>query len=133
MKQWLVLSCACLALGLVAAGCDGDDSDDAGESTTTSEQPANGSGAAIGGSVAVDIRDIEYIPRKITIEKGETIVWTNNDSVSHTVTKEAGAGPTFDSSDINSGETYEETFDTPGEIDYICTIHPSQKGKIIVR
>ena len=43
MKRWLALLLACLALGLVVAGCGDDDDDDGGDAQTT-EQPAEDSG-----------------------------------------------------------------------------------------
>ena len=59
-----------------------------------------------------------------------TVVWTNNDSVGHTITADQGAGPA--SGVINHGETYAFTFNTPGTFSYHCSIHPSMKGTVIV-
>jgi amicyanin len=66
-------------------------------------------------------------PAELRIKKGDTVVWTNTDSMGHTVT---GAG--FDSGIIAQGKTYTHTFTTTGTFDYHCTPHPSMVGKVVV-
>jgi plastocyanin len=77
-----------------------------------------------------------YVPPEITISAGTTVTWTNDDSTIHTVTEGtpggAGATPAFDSSIIAPGATWENTFDTAGEFDYYCSLHPFMTGKVIV-
>lgn len=140
MKQFLAAISACLVLGLVAVGCGDDDSDsgDSGsattaEQTTTTEKQASGGGAAAGKQVAVEIIDIDYDPKDETVPKGATVKWTNTGNLPHTVTKEEGPGPDFDSGTLQPGDTYEETFTTPGKIAYHCTIHSGQDGSITVQ
>jgi plastocyanin len=140
MKKLLVLLIAGLALTLTFAACGGDDDDDGGSSAapaTTTEQTDTGGGATKpsggGGTATVDIKDIQFVPKDITVDAGTTITWTNSDSIPHTVTKEGGPGSDFDSGDIDGGATFEETFDEPGTVDYVCTIHPGQDGTITVK
>jgi len=143
MKHLLAAICACLVLGLVAVGCGGDDdssnndsasSDTATEQTSaTTEKQASGGGAATGKPVAVEIVDIDFDPQAATVKKGVTVKWTNTGKLPHTVTKEDGPGPDFDSGTLQPGDTYEETFTTPGEIAYHCTIHSGQDGSITVQ
>jgi plastocyanin len=139
MKKLLVLLTACLALGLTFAACGGDDDDDDGgggsAATTTTEQTDTGGGATkpAGGSETVDIKDIQFNPKDVTVKAGTTITWTNSDSIPHTVTKEGGPGADFDSGNVDAGGTFEQTFDEPGKIDYVCTIHPGQSGTITVQ
>jgi plastocyanin len=140
MKQFLAAISACLVLGLVAVGCGDDDSDsgDSGSATTTeqtatTEKQASGGGAAAGKQVAVEIVDIDFDPQATTVKKGVTVKWTNTGKLPHTVTKEEGPGPDFDSGTLQPGDTFEETFDTPGEIAYHCTIHSGQDGAITVQ
>jgi plastocyanin len=140
MKQFLAAISACLVLGLVAVGCGGDDDSDSGDSgsattaeqTATTEKKAAGGGAAAGKQVAVEIVDIDFDPQATTVKKGVTVKWTNTGKLPHTVTKEEGPGPDFDSGTLQPGDTYEETFTTPGEIAYHCTIHSGQDGAITV-
>ena len=56
--------------------------------------------------------------------------WTNDDDVEHTV--KATKGADFGSKPIAKGETYEAKVTKAGTIDYVCTIHPSQRGTIDV-
>jgi len=46
------------------------------------------------------------------------------------VTAEQGAD--FKSDTMNEGDTFEYTPTKAGTIDYVCTIHPKQTGKLIV-
>jgi plastocyanin len=141
MKQLLALICAALALGLVAAGCGGDDDEDSGgggsaattEQTATTEQQAKGGKSAAGAKqVAVEVVDIDYDPKEATVPAGATVKWTNTGELPHTVTKQDGPGPDFDSGTLQPGDTYEETFTAPGKIGYLCTIHSGQVGSLNV-
>lgn len=143
MKKWLVMLCACLALGLVAAGC-GDDDDGSSESSATPEQTtpaaqtdtdANGKDGAAGASAKptqVAIVDNDYDPKNVTVPSGTTITWTNTGNLPHTVTKEDGPGSGFDSDTIDPQGTFELKVDKPGTINYVCTIHSGQEGSITV-
>jgi len=134
MTKWPALLLTLLAVGLVTAGCGGDDEDESG-SAQTSEEPAATSrtgGAAAGQTVRVGMEDIEYVPKDVTVRAGGTVRWTNSDSVTHTVTKQAGPGPRFDSGNMAVGATYEQRFEQRGKVDYFCTIHPNQKGTVTV-
>lgn len=139
MKRSLVLLISSLALALPLAACGGDDNNDsssAATTATTESAPASTEDTGGGGggeSVTVSIKDIKFNPHDIEVPKGGKIVWTNDDSVGHNVTKEDGPGPDFSSDTLNNGDTFEQTFDTPGEIKYVCTIHPGQDGTITVK
>ena len=139
MKKLLVLLIACLALSLTFAACGDDDDDDGGGSsagtttteqtdTTAAEKPSGG-----GDTATVDMKDIQFVPQDITVKAGTTITWTNSDQVAHTVTKEGGPGADFDSGDVDPGGTFEQTFDEPGTVDYVCEIHPGQDGTVTVK
>jgi plastocyanin len=138
VKKWTSILIACLALALVA-GCGGSDkkSSNNGSSGTTASDTTAASKtkppATAGKVVAVDIKNIKFNPHDITVAKGGTIQWTNSDSFPHNVTKTGGPGAAFKSGNIDGGATYEQKFDTAGTIDYVCTIHSGQSGKIIVK
>jgi nitrite reductase (NO-forming) len=82
--------------------------------------------------------DRAYDPLTLTIEAGTTVRWTNEDTVAHTVTSGTSDGSVgtadgaFDSGFINPGETWEYTFDDPGEYDYFCAPHPWMVGVVVV-
>ena len=78
-----------------------------------------------------------YVPPEITVSSGTTVTWTNDDATMHTVTEEspqggAGTTPMFDSSIIAPTATWENTFDTAGEFNYYCSLHPFMTGKVTV-
>jgi plastocyanin len=63
-----------------------------------------------------------------SINAGDTVLWTNEGSVPHTVT-----GAAFDSGILNSGETFSFTFTAAGTYEYDCSLHPGQMaGRINV-
>lgn len=80
--------------------------------------------------VEVIISNLSFQPASITVGKGSTIVWRNQDAVSHTVT--AGDG-NFNSGTIVAGDTFEQRFDKVKTYAYSCSIHPEMKGTIIVK
>jgi len=77
---------------------------------------------------SISIKDFAFNPEVLTIKVGTTVIWTNEDSVPHTITSEGN----FNSETLGKGKTYEHTFNTIGIYDYHCGIHPSMRGKIIV-
>ena len=134
MRKLLVLMLACLALGLVA--CGGDDDDDGGGGgggAATTEEPAGGGG----GGAQVSLKDIQFDPKDITVKPGETITFTNDESIPHDVHKQSGPGADFASGPdggMNQGDTFELKLDKPGKYDYVCHVHaPGMAGTITVK
>lgn len=119
---------ALIALLLVlAAGCGEKESGGSGTAGGTATEPATASG---GKTVPVRMKDILFVPEKISARVGQTVVWTNEDDVAHTVKAKSGAD--FESKAISKGKTYKAKLTKAGTIDYVCTIHPSQTGTITV-
>jgi plastocyanin len=140
MRKWLALLIACLAVGLLVAGC-GDDDDDGGGgdggAATQEEQPAQTSdGGGGGGGAQVSMQNIQFEPADLTINAGETVTWTNDEAVPHDVDG-SGPGGNFSSGPeggMNEGDTYDFTFDEPGTYDYVCRVHaPGMAGTVTVR
>ena len=77
--------------------------------------------------ISVEITGFTFVPATITISKGTTVIWTQGDSVTHTVT-----GTDFDSGGLSQGQTFSHTFNDEGTFNYGCTIHPTMTGKVIV-
>lgn len=76
----------------------------------------------------------DYDPDAAVIPLGNSIVWTNEDVITHTVTSMEDQGETFDSGLFAKGETFiVETSDIgPGEYKYYCTVHPWMQSTITV-
>jgi amicyanin len=136
MKKLLALILACLALGLVAAGCGGDD-DNGGSSgdsgASKSEEPASSGG----GGAQVGMENVQFTPKHLTVKPGETITFTNDEAVPHDVHKTSGPGADFSSGDaggMQEGDTFKLTLDEPGDYEYVCKVHaPGMSGSITVK
>lgn len=77
----------------------------------------------------VTISNFAYSPEPITITKGQSIRFVNNDDVGHTVTAEDGS---FDSKMLDKNKAWTHRFDKAGTYKYYCTVHPSMHGTINV-
>ena len=63
----------------------------------------------------------------LTVQVGDTIVWTQQDQTTHTTTSGLPTVPdgVWDSEFLNNGQTFSFTFTEAGAFAYYCTIHPS--------
>ncbi len=102
----------------------------AGSAAGTPEAAASEQGDAAA-AVKVDIQDFAYNPDPVTISVGQSVTWTNQDSAPHTAT--AKDRDVLQSGTLNQGDTYTQTFDTPGTYEYFCEFHPNMKGTVEVR
>jgi plastocyanin len=61
-------------------------------------------------------------------------MWTNNDSVAHTITSSSvpSGASQFDDENIAPGATYSVTLTVAGTYQYYCQIHPWMSGTIVV-
>ena len=127
-----LLACLALAGAGAIAGC-GDDED---TSTTPAAKPAptpspEASASEDGDVVKVTMKDIKFVPAEISAKVDQKIEWENTDGqIPHTVTATEGAD--FDSGNMQPGTKFDYTPKEAGTIDYVCTIHPGQTGKITV-
>jgi plastocyanin len=82
-------------------------------------------------------QSLNYVPSTITVVVGvnNTIVWTQNDPIPHTVTsvQVPGGVDSFDSGPLNKGDTFTVTLNVPGTYLYHCSYHGWMKGTIIVK
>ena len=86
--------------------------------------------AVLAATRGVDIRDFAFSPRTIEIRVGDTVRWTNRDSVAHTATAGSGA---FDTGLLAEGESASVRFTAAGTYRYVCTPHPDMTGTVVVR
>ena len=76
-----------------------------------------------------------YIPASVTVNVGDTLVWSNDDTAAHTVTSgtpTGGPDGAFDSGLLMVGSTFELVADTPGYYPYFCMVHPWMVGDITI-
>ncbi len=82
-----------------------------------------------GNTFASDIIEFAYTPPVLTVKTGTTVTWTNKDPIAHTVTAN---DLSWDSGDLQEGQSWSHTFDTPGQIPYNCPYHPGMSALLIV-
>jgi plastocyanin len=129
-RRWIALLLGCLALALVGAGCGGDDDDIGGGGGGGGGGGAEAPAAQSGGT-QVSMKDIKFNPSKVNVKVGDTVTWTNDDSVGHDVTSD-----TFKSGSaggIGGGQTFSHKFDKAGTFKYKCTVHPGMTGEVDVK
>lgn len=71
-----------------------------------------------------------YSPNQVVAKPGTIITWINEDSLPHTVTSDKTG--LFDSSIVTANQQWKHRFDTVGEYEYHCTLHPWMEGKVKV-
>jgi plastocyanin len=89
-------------------------------------KPAPVRPAASGG---VSIQGFAFHPGSISVGVGDTVTWTNQDSVAHTATANDGS---FNTGTLKKGQSASHTFPKAGTFAYICAIHPNMKGTVTV-
>jgi plastocyanin len=106
-----------IAFAVALAGCGSDNG-----------QTSSGSSAT--GASAVTIANYLYKPADITVPKGTTVKFTNEDSTPHTATsRDSGV---FESGSIETGKSASVTLEKTGSFAYYCLFHPFMKGTITV-
>jgi len=109
------------ALTLALAACGGDD-DGGGQGASSAACPT--------GSVTIKMVDIKFDPKDATAGVGQEVCWVNEEGIDHNAVAESGA--TFESELFGKGKTFTATVDAPGEIPYVCTVHPGMTGTLTV-
>jgi plastocyanin len=89
---------------------------------------ACGGDAAEAPTAELSIVDFAFEPAELEVAVGSTVQVTNADSARHTATAQDG---TFDLS-LDGGATGSFTVDAPGSYAYVCSIHPSMTGTLVV-
>ncbi|HET8757999.1 MAG TPA: cupredoxin domain-containing protein [Solirubrobacteraceae bacterium] len=105
-----------LAAGLAACGSSGGDGAAAQASKATGP--------------AVSAQDNTFSPGTLKVHVGDTVTFTNDGGVDHTVTATSGAK--FDSGSLAPGATFKFTAEKAGTVSYVCTFHPGMQGTIEV-
>ena len=95
--------------------------------------PGLGCGSSGNGSKSsgtdVAVADFSFTPKVINVKVGQTVTWTNEGQIDHTV-----KGPGFFSPRaLGHGQKYSHRFSKPGRFNYLCTLHPTQmRGTVVV-
>ena len=70
--------------------------------------------------------DIKFDPQDATAGVGQDVCWINEDTIDHNAVAESGAD--FKSELYGKGETFTTAIDSPGTVEYVCTVHPGMTG-----
>ena len=108
----------------------------AGEFIFKLQPPLAPVGAAPPGTVIMPVgvgnnQALNYLPAKIIVIIGQnnTVTFDNKDQAPHTVTADDGS---FNSGNLNSGDSWTYTFNTPGTFHYHCAYHTWMTGTVVV-
>ena len=102
--------------------------------STAMPMPSTSSQASSSPAVAtnaVTLQNFAFSPAVITVKKGSSVTWTNQDDVNHSVTDDkSGTGPS--SQLFGRDASYSYTFTIAGTFTYHCMPHPYMHGTVIV-
>jgi plastocyanin len=100
-------------LAIVLVGCAGPAAS-AAVRTTTVDLPAS----------------YRFEPAHIEVSPGSSVTWTNHDNFTHSVQVDGQSEVHM----LRPGESVQIPFGTPGEYNYVCTLHSqNMKGSVTVR
>lgn len=99
-----------------------------------SASPAPGESAEVSPRIhTVTIKGMDFVPATLEVSVGDTIVWVNEDLVPHTATAIVDGTALFDSGVFPANASWKYVAVKPGTIPYVCLLHPTMKGTLIVR
>ena len=142
---------AATTIGVTIAGCSSSSTTETEDGGSDGDDSTGGGGDDSSGEEwqstdTVEMTDeLVYAPKRIEVEAGTTVTWENTGNIGHTVTAYDDGIPDdaayfasggYDSQDaavdgyeseqggnIESGETWEYTFETTGTYEYYCIPH----------
>jgi plastocyanin len=92
---------------------------------------AGGMVAAVAAEQTVSQKGKVFSPTTVTIKKGDTLVFSNDDNVAHNIYS-VSPNNEFNLGSQAPGNSTPITFDKSGDIDIVCAIHPVMKMKVKV-
>jgi plastocyanin len=111
LRRLLAIGLGALVLSMPGLGCG----------SSSNESKRSGTDVAVA--------DFSFTPKLINVKVGQTVTWTNEGQVAHTV-----KGPGFFSlRALDHGQKYSHRFSRPGHFNYLCTLHPTlMRGTVVV-
>ena len=73
---------------------------------------------------------MKFVPERLEVAAGDRITWTNRDFVPHSVTAKAAG---LESGDLAEGKSWSMVAKKPGEIAYLCRLHPVMRAVLVVK
>lgn len=81
-------------------------------------------------TVVVGISNFSFVDQQLTVNRGDTVIWINNDPMAHSIISNDGK---FSSNILSTGNSFRFTFTKSGTYPYHCGIHASMTGTITVK
>ena len=78
----------------------------------------------------VVVKDFKFNPTPLTVKAGTTVTWTNQDDIPHSIVL-AALG--VRSKVLDTDKTFTYQFDKAGTFAYICGLHPTMHGTVVVK
>ena len=128
-SRTFLLICVSAFLALALAGCSassGGGGDTGGGYGTGATTPPSGGGSSA--ATVVTEKELAFTPAEITVKVGDTVTFTNADSVPHNVKIDGQVLATH-----GPGESVTWKATTAGTFPYSCGIHPSMTGTVVVQ
>ena len=98
--------------------------------SSTSQTQTQSANQSTAGKNAVTIQNYSFSPATITIKAGQSITWTNEDSVGHSATADDNS---WDTGVLPQGQSKSIIFAKAGTYTYHCSVHPNMKATVIVQ
>ena len=86
--------------------------------------------AAAAATHTIVIDGTAFSPAKLEVHRGDRVVWVNKDPFPHTATAKDHS---FDSHNIAASKSWSYVARKAGTFDYVCTLHPTMTGTLVVR
>ena len=98
--------------------------------TTPLQTLAHSGGSGV--TIPIRIKESSFDPNFVTVKVGTTIIWTNEDPGTHTVTYTGNDVMRFDSGPLATRQSFENTFTESGRYTYTCKQHSFMTGTVLV-
>ena len=72
---------------------------------------------------------VAFVPETVTVKQGDTVVWVNKDLFPHTATAQDRR---FDSGEMAPNASWRFIATKKGKVPYVCTLHPTMKGTLVI-
>lgn len=86
-------------------------------------------------TAAMNQRGMKFVPALLVIQKGTTVVFSNDDNVPHNVfwpNISGNKGLSHNVGTFNKGKTLSFKYENAGDVPLLCNIHPEMTGMIVV-
>jgi plastocyanin len=79
----------------------------------------------------VVIDGMQFSPAVLEVNAGDTVIWKNKDPFPHTATADGKTG--FDSGEMATGRSWKFKAMKRGTFPYVCTLHRTMTGSLVVK